>query len=604
MSNHNVKLRRKNGSEWDILYPESIASNIKMKSGKNVQEFVDDVNDNIKSLQTNKANTDHNHDDKYFRKIRDVGANVNLDTLTTTGRYHQSSSANATIELNYPVAKAGLLKVYNDGYIYQEYHCFDNSGAYRRTQYNGTWYKWTSLQGPKGDTGATGPQGLKGDTGAQGPQGLKGDIGPQGPQGPKGETGATGSKGATGTSIRFKGAWSSTTAYVSDASYVDIVTSGGNTYRCKASNTNQAVTNTTYWELIVQKGSQGPTGATGPQGPKGDTGAQGPQGIAGAKGATGAQGPAGITPTIKAGTVTTGAAGTNAAVTASTSGTTTTFNFTIPRGATGAQGPQGAAGAKGATGAAGPNTVTTATTTSGFTNGHFLYNNNGKVGAKAITAASIGALASSGKAADSSKLNGVADAIADTANTIAKRDGSGDISCRLLKSSYANQATISGALAFRSNNSSDNYIRFCSDTTAIKKWLGAGNLREIKHYGNVKTATIIFDKTKMVNGVRVAFITSNKQGTDSWHYALNGKWTDGWTSNGDAKLSFEITKLNAAGTVWFVEVWLANRYRESAGSRRYDGSSLVHRGELNTIMAYLDHATNILENLTTVVEYF
>ena len=200
--------------------------------------------------------TSHLHDDRYFRKVQDIGTNVNLNTLTTTGRYHQSSNSNATTALNYPTAKAGLLKVYNDGYIYQEYHAYDNSGAYRRTCYNGTWYAWTSLQGSSGS------------------------VGPQGPQGP-----------------------------------------------------------------------------------------------------------AGVTPTIKAGTVTTGAAGTSAAVTATTSGTTTTFNFTIPTGATGATGPQGPAG---------PNTVTTTTTTSGFTNGHILYNNNGKVGAKAITAASIGALPTTG----------------------------------------------------------------------------------------------------------------------------------------------------------------------------------------------------------------
>lgn len=141
-----------------------------------------------------------------------------------------------------------------------------------------------SLKGPKGDTGATG---AKGATGATGPTGPKGDTGAQGPQGIKGDTGA---KGNTGTSMRFKGAWSSTTAYVADANYVDIVTSGGNTYRCKSSHTNQAVTNTTYWELIAQKGTNGATGAQGPKGDKGDkgdTGATGPQGPVGAKGADG-----------------------------------------------------------------------------------------------------------------------------------------------------------------------------------------------------------------------------------------------------------------------------------------------------------------------------
>lgn len=153
-----------------------------------------------------------------------------------------------------------------------------------------------NIKGPKGDTGATGPQGAtgpKGDTGAQGPQGI---------QGVKGATGATGAKGV---SMRLKGAWSSTVAYVNDSNYIDLVTSGGNTYACKVSNTNQAVTNTTYWELIAQKGNTGATGpqgakgatgatgATGPQGPKGDTGATGPQGPQGAKGATGATGATG-----------------------------------------------------------------------------------------------------------------------------------------------------------------------------------------------------------------------------------------------------------------------------------------------------------------------
>ena len=46
-------------------------------------------------------------------------------------------------------------------------------------------------QGPKGDTGDTGPQGPKGDTGLTGPQGPKGDTGDTGPQGPAGEFDST-----------------------------------------------------------------------------------------------------------------------------------------------------------------------------------------------------------------------------------------------------------------------------------------------------------------------------------------------------------------------------------------------------------------------------
>lgn len=148
---------------------------------------------------------------------------------------------------------------------------------------------------PRGATGAQGPQG---------PQGLKGDKGDTGAKGAKGDTGATGAKGDTGAkgvSMRLKGAWSSTTAYVNDSNYIDLVTANGNTYACKVSHTNQAVSNTTYWELIARKGDTGAKGAQGAKGDKGDTGAQGPQGIQGLKGDTGAKGADGLTTSVTVG---------------------------------------------------------------------------------------------------------------------------------------------------------------------------------------------------------------------------------------------------------------------------------------------------------------
>jgi hypothetical protein len=63
------------------------------------------------------------------------------------------------------------------------------------------WGSPTALQGPKGDTGATGAQGPAGDTGATGatgPQGPTGDAGVTGAQGPTGDTGATGPQGPKG----------------------------------------------------------------------------------------------------------------------------------------------------------------------------------------------------------------------------------------------------------------------------------------------------------------------------------------------------------------------------------------------------------------------
>lgn len=59
-------------------------------------------------------------------------------------------------------------------------------------------------------------------------------------------------------------------------------------------------------------------------------------------------------------------------------------------------------------------------------------------------------------------------------NTYALRDSAADIHCRLVRSNYTNQSTISGAIAYRVNTT-DNYIRFCSDPAAVRTWLGAAS---------------------------------------------------------------------------------------------------------------------------------
>ena len=206
-------------------------------------------------------------------------------------------------------------------------------------------------QGPKGDTGATGPQGPTGATGPQGVQGAKGDTGPQGPKGdtgatgPQGPAGAQGVKGETGQrgSFWYQGTaitGTSTTGTVFSGSGISsalvndkyLNTSTGYVYNC----TTAGAASVAKWTYIGSiRGATGAQGATGPQGP------------------TGATGPAG------------------------------------------AQGPKGDTGAQGVAGPAGPDAVSSSTTVSGFTSGQYLYNNNGRVGAKAITASSIGAAATS-----------------------------------------------------------------------------------------------------------------------------------------------------------------------------------------------------------------
>ena len=77
----------------------------------------------------------------------------------------------------------------------------DTQGAYAYvTAINGNVakidYVGTTLQGPKGDTGATGPQGPTGATGPRGPEGPQGPEGPRGPEGPQGPVGPQGPSGA------------------------------------------------------------------------------------------------------------------------------------------------------------------------------------------------------------------------------------------------------------------------------------------------------------------------------------------------------------------------------------------------------------------------
>jgi hypothetical protein len=91
----------------------------------------------------------------------------------------------------------------------------------------------------------------------------------------------------------------------------------------------------------------------------------------------------------------------------------------------------------------------------------------------ALSADLAGYLPLTGTAADSDKLNGYASTDTGTVSTVVRRNSAGDINCRLVRPTYQNQTTISGAMAFRVNNSTDNYIRFCSSASSVRTWLGA-----------------------------------------------------------------------------------------------------------------------------------
>ena len=180
----------------------------------------------------------------------------------------------------------------------------------------------------KGDKGDKGDAGEKGDTGEKG---EKGDTGAKGDKGDKGDTGATGANGITPT---LKIGSTSTGNAGTNASVT--MTDSNNMYTLN---------------FVIPKGEKGD------KGDKGDTGAKGDAGADGAKGADG------ITPTLKVGTVTTLAAGSNATVTMSKNNNEYTLNFGIPKGN---KGDTGASGGSGETTVINP-TITIGTVTNGDT---------------------------------------------------------------------------------------------------------------------------------------------------------------------------------------------------------------------------------------------
>jgi len=86
---------------------------------------------------------------EYIKRYADLAAAIDLNTITTTGIYHQNSSAQASSGSNYPVGQAGLLEVYNNDepggnalHTYQRYTEYSTGNVWTRQRYHSTWYAW------------------------------------------------------------------------------------------------------------------------------------------------------------------------------------------------------------------------------------------------------------------------------------------------------------------------------------------------------------------------------------------------------------------------------------------------------------------------------
>lgn len=240
-----------------------------------------------------------------------------------------------------------------------DFYLNSSTGAYYEKTAPSTWTLRGNLTGPEGEQGIQGIQGVQGIQGDPGPANTlsigsvnTGSAGSSAsatitgtspsqtlsltiPRGDKGEIGPQG--------LVWRGAWSSSTAYAAN----DAVTYSGSSYRRKLSGTTATIPSgdTTNWELIASKGDTGDTGATGE---------------------IGSTGPAGPSNVLSIGTVNTGSEGSLASATITGTSPSQTLNLTIPRGNTGATGETGATGATGDTGPAGPaNTLAIGTVTTG-----------------------------------------------------------------------------------------------------------------------------------------------------------------------------------------------------------------------------------------------
>lgn len=92
-----------------------------------------------------------------------------------------------------------------------------------------------------------------------------------------------------------------------------------------------------------------------------------------------------------------------------------------------------------------------------------------------------------------------------TANTLVLRDGSADVNARLLRATYGDESAMSGAIAFRVNDSTNNYTRYCNNPESVRNWMKGAktnwdmNWRAyIEHADNPMTEYHIPGKTAVI----------------------------------------------------------------------------------------------------------
>ncbi len=130
-----------------------------------------------------------------------------------------------------------------------------------------------------------------------------------------------------------------------------------------------------------------------------------------------------------------------------------------------------------------------------------------------------------------------------TANTIAVRDGSGDLLCRLVRANYADQNTMSGGIVFRINNSGDNYLRCCNNPSAVRSWLGIGSSGDYVTALGTNGNNLTWTKNGTTNNIIIPYATNSGKVANSLVLKFNSGTTEGtnlYTFNGSSGKTINI----------------------------------------------------------------
>lgn len=130
-----------------------------------------------------------------------------------------------------------------------------------------------------------------------------------------------------------------------------------------------------------------------------------------------------------------------------------------------------------------------------------------------------------------------------TANTIAVRDGSGDLLCRLVRANYADQNTMSGGIVFRINNSGDNYLRCCNNPSAVRSWLGIGSSGDYVTALGTNGNNLTWTKNGTTDNIIIPYATNSGKVANSLVLKFNSGTTEGtnlYTFNGSSGKTIDI----------------------------------------------------------------